>query len=612
MTTVQSKLNQHIQAGLFEEAQPVAIHPLPVEMSFDEKVVAAVSAIKQQVLDGRHLVVAWSGGKDSSVTLNLAFSALRELKAEGVAIPMLHVVHSDTRMENPRVLMYNEGQIKSIEAYAKAAGIPARVWVASPTLSNDYLVAILSGRSIMSVGSNTKCSNMAKGSALDRIKRQVRAFVAAETGVKPKHANLVSLIGTRFDESAARSIKMAERGESSIDAVDAMGDGQMVLSPIADWNTFDVFTYIGYVRSNKIEAYDPFDELVSIYRDANGGDCMVNSFISGKEQARPACGARLGCWTCARITTDSSANNIIATEGGAYEWMSPLRDLRAFMIAKHFDPSARCWLARTVNEETGSVKIVPNAYSPQHVLDLLRIMLTIQIREEIAASKLGIAPRFTILDERQLIAIDFISARYGYQHSFVALRTYKEIYEGGKRYEIPDLESIPKFTEKDVAFREEVPFADAEYHSAWRGFRNLSLAMVDWESTTTLADGTMVQAANTGSEFEIDEEGAELFMAFELDYALERINLLDNPMAVVDYLVGLGTVTLYKGSLGEWDRMARMSNQIFVHGIKEILHDPQALVETLRAKFNVEPEVDPANHVQVSNEETLGQLAFWL
>lgn len=88
------------------------------------------------------------------------------------------------------------------------------------------------------------------------------------------------------------------------------------------------------------------------------------------------------------------------------------------MLAKHFDPSARCWLARTVNEETGTIKIVPNSYSPQHCLDLLRIMLTVQIREEIESGRLGIAPRFTILDERQIIAIDFISARYGYQNSF--------------------------------------------------------------------------------------------------------------------------------------------------------------------------------------------------
>lgn len=610
MTTAQPKLNQTIQAGLFEELSPSVVLAPAVEVSFEQKLFNSVSAIKQQVMEGRHLVVAWSGGKDSSVTLNLAFTALRELKAAGVSFPTLHVIHSNTKLENPVVEAYNQGEIKSIEAYARAAGVPTRVWVASPNLSNDYLVGLLAGRTIMSVGNNTKCQQMMKAAPLDRIKRQVRAFIASADGVRPKDANLVSLIGTRFEESLARAIKMKERGESSTEAVDAMDDGQMVLSPIADWNTFDVFTYIGWVRSNKLEAYNSFDELVDIYRDANAGDCMVTAYIAGKEQNRPPCTARTGCWSCGRISKDTSADNMIATDGGKYAWMAPLRDLRAYMLARHFDPSARCWLARTVNEETGTIKIVPNAHGPEYTLDLLRIILTIQIREEIAAGRLGIAPRFTLLDERQLIAIDFISARYGYQNSFVALRTYKDIYERGMRYDIPALDTIPTFTEKDVAFRAEVPFADGEYHSAWRGFRNIEHAMVDWEDTITLADGTTVQNANVGDEFEIDEEGAAMFMGFDLDYALGRVALLDNPMSVVHYFVGLGTVTLYKGSLSEWDRMSRMSNQIYAHGIKTILNNPVALVEALRARFDIEAETRA--EVAPSLADALGQLDFWL
>lgn len=447
-----------------------------------------------------------------------------------------------------------------------------------------------------------------KGSALGRIKRDVRAWIAEQDGVKPKDANLVSLIGTRFEESIARAAKMKERGESSTEAVDAMADGHMVLSPIAEWDTFDIFTYLGHVRSNKIEAYDTFEDLIEIYRDANGGDCMVTAYIAGREQSRPPCSARTGCWVCARISKDTSADNMIATDGGKYAWMKPLSELRSFMLARHFDPTARCWLARTVNEETGTIKVQPNAYAPTYTLQLLQIILTIQIREEIAAGRLGIAPRFTLLDERQLIALDLLWGRYQYQKSFMALRTWKAIYEGGARYEIPALDSIPVFTEKDVAFRAEVPFADADYHSAWRGFRSLSHAAADWESTTTLTNGVKVQTANLGDEFSVDEEGASLFWAFELDYALNRISVEDSPAEVVHYFVGLGTVTLFKGSLGEWDRMMRVGNQAWHHGLMPIINDPAALVRTLQEKFHVEPEP-----VQVPPQLTdIGQLSFWL
>lgn len=92
---------------------------------------------------------------------------------------------------------------------------------------------------------------------------------------------------------------------------------------------------------------------------------------------------------CTRVTKDTSADNMIASDGGKYEWMRPLRDLWAYMLARHFDPSARCWLARTMDEKTGKVKIVPNAYAPAYTLELLRLILTIQIREQNARATVG-------------------------------------------------------------------------------------------------------------------------------------------------------------------------------------------------------------------------------
>lgn len=270
------------------ELVPVAANPLTML----EKVAVAVSAIKAQVLAGRHLSVAWSGGKDSSVTLSIALMAMRELIAEGVRVPTLHVCHSDTRMENPVVTAYNQQMIKRMRAYAKVSGIPMRVWVASPGLSMDYLVSVIGGRTIMSVGNNTKCQQMTKAYPLNQLKRQLRKRIAAESGQSPKAVQIVSLIGTRFDESTARGRAMAERGESAVDAVDVMEDGQLVLSPIADFTQFDVFEFIGNVRSEKIETYDDFTQLVELYRDMNGGDCMVNAYVAGKDQNKAPCNAR--------------------------------------------------------------------------------------------------------------------------------------------------------------------------------------------------------------------------------------------------------------------------------------------------------------------------------
>lgn len=146
---------------------------------------------------------------------------------------------------------------------------------------------------------------------------------------------------------------------------------------------------------------------------------------------------------------------------------------------------------------------------------------------------------------------------------------------------MPDLTSIPEYSRKDIEFRLEVPFCDREYFSPFNGLRNIEHAAADWEETVTLRNGQIVSKANTGDEFEIDEEGAELFWEFELEHALNRISLDKTPSAAIHYWVGLGTLTIFKGGLGEWDRMLRVSNQIHRHGLQPFLSKPKALLARL-------------------------------
>lgn len=387
------------------------------------------------------------------------------------------------------------------------------------------------------------------------------------------------------EESVERARRMAERNEDAIAPVNlaaSEGGENWVLSPIADFTTDDIFAYLGQVRSGQIRCYDNFDALVEVYRDMNGGDCMVLSYLSGADaRRRPGCGARTGCWTCLRVTGDASAENMIAKQGGEYSWLKPLNDLRSYMKARHFDPSARCWLSRQVDERTGRIKISPNAYSPAYTLELLRLILTIQIQEEESARQLGIKPRFTVLSMRQIVAIDMLWGRYGYHKPFMALRTYLEIYEQDARYPIPDISNLPTWTEKDVAFRAEAVLCDEFYGSLFDGLRSLDHAVAGAESLTVTRQGKPVTDVVTTDEFAIDEEGLELFLSLELDHALNRVSLDAAPSSAVHYLLGLGTVSLSKGGHAEWSRMLRLSNQIWRFDLIAVLHDPLALIERL-------------------------------
>ncbi|CAD0265105.1 conserved hypothetical protein [Pseudomonas veronii] len=136
---------QLIPTSLFEPATPVAASAAGalVEHSFDEKVLIAVEVIKELLRSGKHLIVACSFGKDSSVTLALTLRAMSELKAEGFDIPELSVMNSDTEMENPAIHAYSKTEIGVLKKYAQAKDLPVRVWVCRPNLSENWMVSII-------------------------------------------------------------------------------------------------------------------------------------------------------------------------------------------------------------------------------------------------------------------------------------------------------------------------------------------------------------------------------------------------------------------------------------------------------------------------------------
>jgi len=557
-----------------------------VEPDIEEKVDRAVEVIAHQIRAGRRLIVACSFGKDSSVTLALALRAMKALRASGEPVPELHVMNSDTLLENPVVHAYAQGEIRALKDYAARENLPVRVWVCSPSLSNNYLVNLIGGRTIASMPDNSaKCQQSLKAAPLERTKRKIRAIVKAELGKTFREDSLVTLIGTRRDESATRARNMDKRGESAFEPVNVLADkgGQSwVLSPIADFTTLDVFEFLGYVTSGLYDTYSDFRALTEVYRDSAAGECMVTIFSTGRAQGRTACGARHGCWTCTRVQSDKSMENMLAEESGKYAWMQPLNDFRNYLKARHYDPAARNWLPRTVDPDTGRVKIAPNAYSPQFTLELLRLALSIDA-DEITWARAHRRPvRFTLLTAQDLIGIDVLWGRYAYQPPFTAIREYLDIFEGGKRYRVPA--TLPEFDRAalDVKQSVDVPFADEHYWDLYEGFRSLRHAAGECEHLVEKG-GVFYEDAQVGDEFEVDEEGAALFFEFELEHALAYYGPDSQvaPSAAVHYLMNLGTVQINKGGHSEWDRMLRVGNQIHRHGLQPILNNPKALIERL-------------------------------
>lgn len=551
------------------------------DLTFEEKVELAVSTIKIQMKSVFISSLAFSAGKDSSLTLALALRALEELKDEGYTSATLHIMHSNTGYENPLMDVYSKQEIKKLEQYIKAKSLNAKVWVATPNLSNDYIVQLIGGRTIATTpdSGHSKCQQYLKASPLGKINRKILKYEKLTNGLKK--LELCVLLGTRKDESVTRGVAMDKRGENPFDPVYNKLSKQWTLSPIAEFTELDVYEFLGLVSSGLIETYSDFKTMLQIYRDSSAGECMVNIYATGQLQKNSGCGSRHGCWCCTKITEDRSMQNMLEKEDNSNEFMRPLNALRNYIKARHYDLSSRNWIARSVNIEDGTVKIAPNTYSPEMCLDLLRYSLTIDAREIEAANALGIEPRFSIMSLQKILAVDALWNRYGYQKGLTACATYDEIFKQGVRYEIPDL---PCSEKTPIPAAKSVPFIDKYYGETHFGLYDLDLAMAD-------PDQRCDHDINVETEFEVDEEGAELFFSFELGDALAQYHQDDedlNPMSGLNYLLRLGVLSINVGGRSTWEKMTQMGNQIWRHGIRKLLADPEALIEKLEANARKE------------------------
>ena len=538
---------------------------------YDQKIAVAYSTITNLLKQGTPLVYAWSGGKDSSVALDIGLKAAKDFKASGGIVPPFAVIHGNTLLENPEIDRFAREEIVKLREFIHAHDLPGEVEIATPSMSQNHMVNLVGGRTIASLpGGDSKCSVDMKVTPINALKKKVFSRLGVDR--EP-----VSVIGTRFDESPQRMKKMLERGESDITPIEH--NGSLVISPIANFTLDDVFWHIGKVRNNgSVRTYSDFERLIEVYKDGEGGNCMVLAYADEKPRTS-GCGARFGCWACNRVGVDRSMENMLKKD--EYAYMRPLNDFRQWIRDTHFDPARRNWLARST--EGGSVAISPNAYGPLHCEEMLKIALTIQIREEIRADQEGREPNFEIISYQNILSIDVLWNRYGYNNALRATEIFREVYRDGLRYEIPRIENVYKSL---PAYAEvQVPYEDIHFDGLLNGLRDPDMAILDQERLIEKR-GTLYSDVPTDTKMGIDEEGAEMFFGFPelgIDYFLDRMSY-NYPAAGVHALLRLGVFSIAKGGHSELDRMLRMGNQLTRYELKDVLHDRELLISKILEK----------------------------
>lgn len=258
-------------------------------------------------------VVGYSGGKDSTATLQLVWMALSRLPEEQRSKPV-YVISTDTMVENPVVAAWVARSLDHMSDAARDAGLPITAHRLTPKLSDSFWVNIL-GRGYPAPRPKFRWCT-------ERLKiNPSNAFIS---GVVKENGEAIVVLGMRKAESTARARVMdrleGDRVRERL-SPNASLPNSFVYTPVEDWTNDDIWTFLMQVKNPWGFANR---DLLTMYQGASAdGECPLVI-----DASTPSCGdSRFGCWVCTLVERDRSMQAMIQNDREK-EWMQPLLDLR--------------------------------------------------------------------------------------------------------------------------------------------------------------------------------------------------------------------------------------------------------------------------------------------
>jgi DNA sulfur modification protein DndC len=422
---------------------------------------SAVLVLLGLIRAGHSLSVAASWGKDSANCVLLLIEAVRRAVAEG--INTLHfITTSSTGTEMPLMEMHAVRCQDEVMKHCDEHRLPIEVHTVYPSLASSFIVSTIGRGTLPRFPENGKkrtCSVDWKASPQQRLVTELNERVLGENG-----REIITIIGTRLEESVSRAERMIARRESSTTPV-RNKDGFLVLSVISHWTLDDVWNTIEMIADSESSPYvppisaDSVRRLFKLYRDANEGVCGISL---GDKGNKSPCGPRFGCWNCTIAgAKDKSMDSLLKDESNAF--MRPLSDFRNYLMATQFDFDTRELMGRKVSP-AGYVQVRPDVYSFEFRLELLWYLLSMDADERDRAEKMeediacGLvedtpdnramaSPAFENVSLSQLSLVDFFWGMHPYASSaFPALQIWYEVNVLGRRRRVSKHARAPKIS----------------------------------------------------------------------------------------------------------------------------------------------------------------------
>lgn len=382
---------------------------------------------------GRPWIIGFSGGKDSTMLLQLVWTALqRHVSKEQRQTREIFIVCNNTQVENPKIIAYTDGVLKKISEASVRQDMPFVVHQTQPKLEDTFWLNLL--------GRGYPAPNRIFRWCTERLKiHPTTSFILEKAG---EGREVIVLLGTRSDESTNRAANIKRHAFGAHRLQKHVLPNTFSYKPIKDFLTEEVWEYLMAVPS-------PWGannrDLVTLYRNASGGDCPLVI-----DTSTPSCGqSRFGCWVCTVVTKDKSMEALI---DNGEEWMLPLSEFRDLLAESRDRYDWR--EERRRNGLDG-----PGPYKPHIRAMLLQKLLEAQ--REVQA----VEPDIELISNQELIAIQVIWHKDGifshrvsniYNSIFSQNLTEMDKFEQQKRRELELLSEVCRENPEHVPLIEQL------------------------------------------------------------------------------------------------------------------------------------------------------------
>lgn len=407
------------------------------ELGIEQTIALAKDQIRSLYLsDYLPWVVGYSGGKDSTATLQLIWEAIAELPTDK-RTKTLNVISTDTLVENPIVAMWVDSSLEVMRRSAVEQNMPIVPHRLTPKVKDSFWVNL--------IGHGYPAPRKMFRWCTTRLKIEPsNTFISNMLNL---HGEAIVVLGTRAAESNSRkkSMEVYAQGSTRADFNLSRNSNQKldrcwIYTPIRHWSNDDVWEYLG---TNNNPWGVPNDDLMTMYRDGTKDrECPLVV-----DSTTPSCGdSRFGCFVCTLVEKDKSMSAMIQNDEEK-QWMQPLSDFRnnwldiSLETADPDKPSPREleWKKRDFRRKNGNLTLmmrgeglensdlVHGPYIQSHRADLLRAVFQAQVAcQEKAPAKLG---NFKVISDEEIKEIRRIWIEEKYEIEDLVPRIYLEVFK---------------------------------------------------------------------------------------------------------------------------------------------------------------------------------------